>query len=337
MRGWGGGVRCVPVCSGTGIIGQLLLLPKPTQPRTSLPAQPDQAWNEIFCNPTKHPTSGLLCLIGEQPDDRLREEVHRPQEAPWASGLLDSGAICGLLEMGGGEKQGDVGEERVKREQHHPFTLFQGLTKLQGGGGGEVLLVGEEGEQVGCHALLLAAASHLLRSILPQTPDQDEVLVILPAKHRVITTLVNNLYGCRDRGEKAEILETEELATLLGINQELSKSQFFGDAHLPEPEPGPDKNEKSNLNAKEGEAREWISSECEHCGKSFPNGKKLKQHETRCGTEHKYVFIFKLIFFAQSKNNIFLIQVSLVWRPTSFRRQPCSAHEKPHRREAICL
>ena len=36
------------------------------------------------------------------------------------------------------------------------------------------LLVGEEGEQVGCHALLLAAVSHLLRSILPQTPDQDE-------------------------------------------------------------------------------------------------------------------------------------------------------------------
>ena len=116
--------------------------------------------------------------------------------------------------------------------------------------------MGEEGEQVACYALLLAAASHLLRSILPQTPDQDEVLVILPAKHRVITTLVNNLYGSRDRAEKDEILETEELATLLGINQE-----FFGDAHLAEPEPGRDKNEKSNLNAKEGEAREWISSE----------------------------------------------------------------------------
>ena len=179
--------------------------------------------------------------------------------------------------MGGGEIPGNVGEERVKGGQHHPFTLFQGLTKLQGGG--EVVLVGDEGEQVGCHALLLAAASPLLRNILPQTPDQDELLVILPAKHEAITNLVNNLYGRRVGEEEG----TVELATLLGINQEL----FFVKAHLPEAV------EKSNPNSKE--ANEWESSECEHCGKSFPNGKKLKQHQTRCGAEHKYVF-FKPFF-----------------------------------------
>jgi len=192
--------------------------------------------------------------------------------------------------------QGNVGEERVRQGQHHPFTLFQGLTKLQGCGGGEVVLVGEEGEQVGCHALLLAAASPLLRNILPQTSDQDKVLVILPAKHRVITNLVNHLYGSREVEEKHELVEAGELAALLGINQELSKVQFFVEAQLPEAEAEVDAeaeeaeqevNEKSNPNAKEGEAQEWINSECEHCGKSFPNGKKLKQHETRCGAEHK--------------------------------------------------
>ena len=281
MRGWGGGVRCVPVCSGTGIIGQLLLLPKPTQPRTSLPAQPDQAWNEIFCNPTKHPTSGLLCLIGQQPGDRLREEVHRPQEAPWASGLLDSGAICGLLEMGGGEKQGDVGEERVKREQHHPFTLFQGLTKLQGCGGGEVVLVGEEGEQVGCHALLLAAASPLLCNLLPQTPDQDEVLILVPAKHQAIRNLVNHLYGHRDVGPKDETVDTDELVALLGINQELSKAQSFDGAAIGKNKTEQEMNDRSNQNAPEEE-------ECVSSGSgSSPNGKKPKQHETKCGTEHR--------------------------------------------------
>ena len=231
----------------------------------------------------------------------------------------------------------NVVEERVKRGQHHPFTLFQGLTKLQACRGREVVLVGEEGDQVGCHALLLAAASPLLRNILPQTPDQDEVLVILPAKHRVITNLVNNLYGSREREERDEELETVELATLLGINQQLSKSQLFEKAHLPEAEAQQEVNEKSNLNAKEEEAHEWVSSECEHCGKSFPNGKKLKQHETRCGAEHKYVSIFKLILLLKIKNNKFLIQVSLVRRSISFCRKPCSAHEKPYWREAICL
>ena len=202
--------------------------------------------------------------------------------------------------------QANMGEERVKQGQHHPFTLFQGLTKLQGCGGGEVVLVGEEGEQVGCHALLLAAASPLLRNILPQKPDQEEVLVILPAKHRVITNLVSYLYGSREGEGQQEMLETVELAALLGINQELSKVQLFFEGQLPEEEEeaadaDAEADAEQEVNEKEGEAQEWVNSECEHCGKSFQNEKKLKQHETRCGSEHKYVFIFKL--FEQSNNH----------------------------------
>ena len=52
--------------------------------------------------------------------------------------------------------QGKVTEERLQGGHHHPHTLFQGITRLQGGGGGEVVLVGEEGDK------FLATPSYLL-------------------------------------------------------------------------------------------------------------------------------------------------------------------------------
>ena len=98
------------------------------------------------------------------------------------------------------------------------------------------------------------------------------------------------------------MLETVELAALLGINQELGKVQFFVEGQLPEAEAAEaEADAEQEVNEKEGEAQEWVNSECEHCGKSFQNEKKLKQHETRCGSEHKYVFIFEL--FEQSNNH----------------------------------
>ena len=183
--------------------------------------------------------------------------------------------------MGVGEEKGNVGEEMVRRGQHHPYSIFQGLSKLQGRGVGEVVLVSEEGGHVACHALLLAAASPLLCNLLPQTPDQDEVLILVPAKHQAIRNLVNHLYGHRDVGPKDETVDTDELVALLGINQELSKAQSFDGAAIGKNKTEQKMNDRSNQNAPEEE-------ECVSSGSgSSPNGKKPKQHETKCGTEHR--------------------------------------------------
>ena len=97
--------------------------------------------------------------------------------------------------------QGKVTEERLQGGHHHPHTLFQGITMLQGVGGGEVVLVGEEGGRVPCHALLLAAASPLLCQLLCQDGDQEEMVVLLPAKIQTIERLVSRLYGNREGNE----------------------------------------------------------------------------------------------------------------------------------------
>ena len=121
--------------------------------------------------------------------------------------------------------QGKVTEERLQGGHHHPHTLFQGITRLQGGGGGEVVLVGEEGGRVPCHALLLAAASPLLCHLLCQDGDQEEMVVLLPVKIQAIERLVSRLYGNREGNTTVNTVEIDELVTLLGIQEELQEVQ----------------------------------------------------------------------------------------------------------------
>ena len=123
--------------------------------------------------------------------------------------------------------QRKVTEERLQGGHHHPHTLFQGITRLQGGGGGEVVLVGEEGGRVPCHALLLAAASPLLCQLLCQDGDQEEMVVLLPAKIQAIERLVSRLYGNREGNETFNKVEIDELATLLGIQEEFQQVQHL--------------------------------------------------------------------------------------------------------------
>ena len=204
--------------------------------------------------------------------------------------------------------QGKVTEERLQGGHHHPHTLFQGITRLQGGGGGEVVLVGEEGGRVPCHALLLAAASPLLCHLLCQDGDQEEMVVLLPAKIQAIERLVGLLYGNREGNETVNKVEIDELATVLGIQEEFQQVEHLIETTttttntLPEARAEADTDpeveaeaetdkemvEKSVENQSVDQTLEVVGFECGECGKSFSNGRKLKQHESKCGAEHRY-------------------------------------------------
>ena len=247
--------------------------------------------------------------------------------------------------------QRKVTEERLQGGHHHPHTLFQGITRLQGGGGGEVVLVGEEGGRVPCHALLLAAASPLLCQLLCQDGDQEEMVVLLPAKIQAIERLVSRLYGNREGNETVNKVEIDELATLLGIQKEFQQVQHLIETTttttntLPEARAEADTDpeveaeaeadkeivEKSVENQSVDQTLEVVGSECGECGKSFSNGRKLKQHESKCGAEHRYTGTKIRIYQPAS------VQVQRVWRQIGICKQPCSSHEEPHWRQAVCL
>jgi hypothetical protein len=168
-------------------------------------------------------------------------------------------------------------------EGGHVAALFAGLAELQGAG---VLLVGE-GAPVPCHALLLAAASPLLRGALEGAGG--EAVVHLPGVPRpALLALVRLLYG-EEAGPGAA---AGELLARLGIRPGLASLEAVLTFSLAEGAAGQDLVEAP----REVVHRACRDFGCDVCKKKFQTVTALSQHKTdfHGSIKHQCKLCFKL-------------------------------------------